>query len=127
MYTEVKNSYMTLSMIDLHFKIGDKYKTTDELEKEIRIMIMNRMKMCMNGGDPAEYPAIQNFFSYFDKEFQGLRDKSLIKGVETPIVKQQQKSQETSKQKPQGAPKKPIVDGKKDGLRNREDESGGHG
>jgi hypothetical protein len=52
MYEEVKGNYMTLTMLDLHFKIGNKYKNTDDLATDFRNMIMNKMKMSMQGGDP---------------------------------------------------------------------------
>lgn len=58
MYDEMRANYMTLSMLDLHFKIGDKYKTTDEIANDFRSMIMAKMKMSMQGGDPVEYKNI---------------------------------------------------------------------
>lgn len=56
LYEEIKDQYTTLSMLDLHFKIGDKYKNTDEIATEFRKMIFNRLKMSMQGGDSSEYP-----------------------------------------------------------------------
>jgi hypothetical protein len=58
LYHEVKDKFTTLSMLDLYFKIGDKYKTTDEIAQEIRGMIMTKFKMSMNGGDATEFPKI---------------------------------------------------------------------
>jgi len=58
LYNEICANYTTLSMIDLHFKIGDKYKNTDEIATEFRNMIMTKMKMSMNGGESNEYQNI---------------------------------------------------------------------
>jgi hypothetical protein len=58
MYGEIKDQYTTLSMLDLHFKIGDKFKNTDEIAQEFRKMIMIKLKMSMQGGDPTEYPLV---------------------------------------------------------------------
>jgi len=47
LYLEIKDNFTTLSMLDLHFKIGDRYKNTDDLASEFRSMIMTKMKMSM--------------------------------------------------------------------------------
>jgi hypothetical protein len=72
MYSDIKDKYTTLSMLDLHFKIGDQFKNTDDIATEFRKMIMIKLKMSMHGGDPTEYPLIQSFNNQFDKEFSGL-------------------------------------------------------
>lgn len=112
MYKEIKDTYTTLSMIDLHFKIGDKYKTTDEIAAEFRKMIMTKFKMSMH--EPTEYPLIQSFNIQFDKEFAGLEGQSLIKGQEPPPVKQAlPKNAEVPKPKPSVQKQPKVVEEKK--------------
>ena len=74
MYNEIKDKYTTLSMLDLYFKIGDKYKNTEEIASDFRHMIMTRFKMNMSGGDVTEFPLIQSFNTQFDEEFRGLEN-----------------------------------------------------
>ena len=45
MYNDVKGEYVTLSMMELHFKIGNKYFNTDQIANEFRNMIMCKFKM----------------------------------------------------------------------------------
>lgn len=65
LYKEIKDSYKTLNMLELRFKIGE-YKVTDEIAQEFQKMILNKYKMSMNGGDPSEYSQIQSFNARFD-------------------------------------------------------------
>ena len=77
MYNDVKSEYTTLSMMELHFKIGQKYTNTNQIATEFRNMIMWKFKMAMD--NPAEYPQIQDFLSKFDQGFSGLENLSLVK------------------------------------------------
>lgn len=47
-YNEVKDSYQNLSVLVLNFNIGTKYKNSDEVIKDLMILIRNRM-MLANG------------------------------------------------------------------------------
>ena len=60
-------------MLELSFKIGNTFKTTDEVANKFRNMIMQRMKMALNGGGD-EYQSISAFCSKFEAEFKGLEN-----------------------------------------------------
>ena len=47
-YNEVKDSYQPLSVLVLNFNIGTMYKTSDEVIKDLMIMIRNRMMLANN-------------------------------------------------------------------------------
>lgn len=68
LYNEVRQNYTILSMLELHFKIGDKYKNTNELAADFRSMIMTKLKMAMQG-DGNDHQHIQDFYSKFETEF----------------------------------------------------------
>lgn len=75
---------MTLSMLDLHIKIGKTYKNTDEIATDFRTMIAHKMMLNQIAGDPEEYSAIEQFLTKFDNEWKGLEGQNLVKGPETP-------------------------------------------
>ena len=56
---EGKTKFMTLSMLDLHIKIGKTYKNTDEIATDFRTMIAHKMMLNQIAGDPEEYSAIE--------------------------------------------------------------------
>lgn len=83
-FEEYKDSLTTLDMIEMSFKCDLKYKTTDDVLKDITKMIMVRMQMSINTGD-SNYQKIQSFYNMFNKAFSGLENQSLIKSVQ-PFV-----------------------------------------
>ena len=85
LYNEVRSNYTILSMLELHFKIGDKYKNTNELAADFRSMIMTKLKMAMQG-DGNDHQHIQDFYDKFETEFQGLENLSLVKAPEPPAM-----------------------------------------
>jgi 5-hydroxyisourate hydrolase-like protein (transthyretin family) len=81
LYNEVKSEFTTLGMMDLEFKIGNKYQTTDEIAKEFRKMIKIKFKI---NTEPNTYNLIESFRKQFEKEIQGLEGQSLTKVTEPP-------------------------------------------
>lgn len=68
LYTEVKSEFTTLGMMDLKFKIGNKYQTTDEIAQEFRKMIMIKFRIILDA-EPNTYNLIESFRQQFEQEF----------------------------------------------------------
>ena len=82
LFHEIKNDFITLNMIEIYFKIGSKYQTTQELGKSIRQMIVKKFEMNVGNTDLTNYNLIQAFFDEFETNFKDLENLRLVKSTE---------------------------------------------
>ena len=81
-YEEIKGDFKVLRVINLNTSIDGHYKMTDEIAKDYREIIRNKIRLASVKEDSQEEMGkIEEFHSDFEKEFAelGLEGLSLIK------------------------------------------------
>lgn len=48
LFNEIKYEFVTLNMLDLYFKLGNKFQKTNDLANEIRKMIVMRYRLTLD-------------------------------------------------------------------------------
>lgn len=77
-YEQVKQTFVTLSMMELHFKIGNKYTNSSQIGQEFRSQILIRLEMTQNGQNQTDYANIQQYNDYFEQQFSNLDNLPLV-------------------------------------------------
>lgn len=82
-YDEFKSSFKNLPIIEMTYKTGQFYKETNDLFKDLDLMILAQFNMLAAAGSP-DFAKVSPFRDYFTAETESLKDLPLI-FVSTPV------------------------------------------
>jgi len=93
-YDEFKSSFKNLLIIEMTFKTGAYYANTNDLIKDVDLMILAQFNMLAAAGS-ADFGKVKTFSDFFKSETEALKDLPLI-FVSTPVPKAPSTKQNTA-------------------------------